>query len=115
MSVFPPVVHGVLREHYLLFGATGAVAMVVGSLSAWLGAQFGARRVLREMREAQLATGDEIAGRFRELGQSLEDVALEVERLAEGQRFTARVLTERSAISPLPPAPTKPPGETTPH
>ena len=117
MSAFPPLLYGTLREHYLLlFGAAGAVSMVVGAVSAAVGARFGARRMLRELREAQLLTGGENAAHFRELKQSLEDVAIEVERLAEGQRFTARVLAERSAIAPpSAPAPRKAAGETTPH
>jgi hypothetical protein len=34
--------------------------------------------------------------RLVELQQAVDDVAIEVERVAEGQRFTARLLTERS-------------------
>lgn len=114
MSVFPPILNGTLRGHDLLFfGAAGALSMVVGMTGAWLGARFGMRRALREMRQAQLITGGENAARFHELTQSLEDVALEVERIAERQRFTARVLTERgSAGGPLPSARR---GSVTPH
>ena len=117
MSFFPPMINGTLREHYLLlFGVAGAVSMLVGAVSAWFGAQFGARRLMRDLREAQSLSAGENAARFNELKQSLEDVGLEVERLAEGQRFTARVLAERSAAAPpASPAPRRAPGEVTPH
>jgi hypothetical protein len=117
MSVFPPLINGTLREHYLLlFGAAGAVSVVVGAVSAWFGAQFGARRLMRDLRESQSLITGENAARLNELKQSLEDVGLEIERLAEGQRFTARVLVERSsAAPPAPPAPRRGPGEVTPH
>ena len=119
MSVLPHIINGTLREHYvLLFGTAGAFSLVVGSIGAWFGAQFGARRLLRDLRESQSLNAGENATRFHELKQSLEDVALEVERLAEGQRFTARVLAERSAMVPPPsavPAPRLAAGEVTPH
>jgi hypothetical protein len=48
----------------------------------------------------------EVAGRLERIEQSLEAVAIEVERISEGQRFTTKLLSEGrgSAASQLPPA-----------
>ena len=114
MSVFPPLLNGTLREHYLLlFGAAGAVSIVVGTASAWIGAQFGARRLARRIAEGQSLASGENAARFHELTQVVEGIALEVERISEGQRFATKLLSERAA-QPLP-APRREPGVATPH
>ena len=55
---------------------------------------------------------DEIADRLARLENSVDSTAIEVERISEAQRFTARVLTERSAAPALA---EKPRGYTTPH
>ena len=55
---------------------------------------------------------DEIAERLARLENSVDSTAIEVERISEAQRFTARVLTERSAAPSLT---DKPRGYTTPH
>lgn len=114
MSVFPPIIAGTLREHYiLLFGAAGAVSLVVGSVSAWIGAQFGARRLAKRIAEAQSLASGENAAHLRELTQAMEGIALEVERISEGQRFTARLLSEGPAQAS--PVRRREPGVTTPH
>ena len=114
MSVFPPIVNGTLREHYLLlFGAAGAISMLVGSVSAWIGAQLGARRLAKRIAEAQSLASGENAARLNELTQVMEGIALEVERISEGQRFTAKLLSERGA-QPMP-TPRRESGIVTPH
>lgn len=114
MTVFPPILHGTLREHYLLlFGAAGAISMVVGSLSAWIGAQFGAKRLAKRIAESQSLASGENAARFHELTQVMEGVALEVERISEGQRFATKLLSERAAQTLG--APRREPEMTTPH
>ena len=45
----------------------------------------------------------EIRGRLGQLQQAVDATAIEVERLSEGQRFTAKLLAERVAdIAPIP-------------
>jgi hypothetical protein len=39
---------------------------------------------------------ENIEMRLVQLQQAVDDVAIEVERIAEGQRFTAKLLAERS-------------------
>jgi hypothetical protein len=41
-----------------------------------------------------------IEGRLAEMQQSLDAVAVEVERISEGQRFTSKLLAERGAAQP---------------
>ena len=105
------------REHYLLLvGAAGVVAMLTGAVSAWLGAYFGGRVAARRLREAQSIQFERSTAEIAALRQAVDVVAVEVERLAEGQRFTARLLAERAEARPLPPLGARPsPGTITPH
>jgi hypothetical protein len=41
-----------------------------------------------------------IEGRLAEMQQSLDAVAVEVERISEGQRFTSKLLAERGTAQP---------------
>ena len=117
-ELFPQYFDGTLREHYLLlFGSAGAVAIVVGGLSAWLGAWWGARRAARRAAEeaSLLGPGPRLELRLEQLAQSVDLIALEVERIAEAQRFAARLLAERqSSSAPAAPA-RRDPGVITPH
>ena len=113
VDLFPPYFDGTLREHYLLlFGSAGAIALVVGSVSAWLGAWLGGRRALAKAlreaphREARLADDG-----LTQLAESIDLIGLEVERIAEAQRFTARLLSERQTVPP----PRRDQGVITPH
>ena len=98
--MLPHILNGTLREHYLLlFGVAGGLAAVVGFVAAWLGAQFGARRAARLVAQEAIAAGRlGLEQNFGSLVQAVDAIALEVERLSEGQRFTARLLTERPIL-----------------
>lgn len=45
---------------------------------------------------------DDIANRLNRLDTSVDTIAVEVERISEAQRFTAKVLADRSGGSVLP-------------
>jgi hypothetical protein len=100
MEIFPPIWNGTLREHYLLlFSVAGSIGLVAGFAGAWLGARFASKRMTQELRE-NLPSADQqrlASTQLLELAQALDAVALEVERLSEGQRFTARLLAERTS------------------
>lgn len=100
----PDVLFGTLRDHYiLLFSAAGLFALGIGFVGAWLGAHFGARSALRR----GVADADRTLARqedLRLLGDELQTLMLEVERMSEGQRFVAKLLAERSDPSALPSA-----------
>ncbi len=54
-------------------------------------------------REAQQRLHPEVAARLERMEQAIDTIAVEVERIAEGQRFTTRLLSERgSAPAALP-------------
>ena len=114
MDFLPPMIHGTLREHYLLlFGSAGLFALGAGYLGAWLGARRATRAALRtlEARSAEVVSATQV----RSLEASLETIGLEVERMAEAQRFVARVLVERQDAVPAPTRPRREPDHITPH
>lgn len=75
---------------------TNAV-IVLGAFSLWLG--YRARR--------RSLPDDELTTQLRELRQSIDTLAVEVERIGESQRFTARLLNDatsmRATFPPVPP------------
>jgi len=114
----PHVLFGTLRDHYLLlFGAAGSFALTAGLLGAWLGARFGARAALRHSVAdtlVGLATQADVHG----LKDEFQALLVEVERIAEGQRFVAKLLAERveaATSAPAPPRSRREPGTVTPH
>ena len=117
MLQLPHVIFGTLREHYvMLFGAAGLLAATCGFAAAWVGARFGARAGARQALAADPRLG--VSGpdrRIDDLMASVEAVALEVERMAEGQRFTAKLLSERVERTSSPPSSRREPGSITPH
>ena len=113
MDIFPPLIHGTLREHYLLlFGSAGAFAMAAGFVGAWWGARRATRAAFRKL---EATTAEALnAGQLRALLDSVEAIGLEVERVAEAQRFVAKVLVERNEAVPTPPS-RREPNQITPH
>ena len=61
-----------------------------------------ARRI--EAKPAASVPGD-VAARLERMEQAIDSIAVEVERISEGQRFTTKLLAERVP----PPAPAAPP------
>ena len=105
------------REKYIvLAGIAGMVALLIGMLGGWLGAYIGglfaARRAVRKsFAEVHQQTADP---RIASLAISVDAMSLEVERIAEAQRFLVRLLSERETDHlHLPPA--RPSGTATPH
>jgi hypothetical protein len=93
---FPPMWNGTLREHYLLlFSVAGGVAVLAGLLGAWLGAHFGTRRVVRQLLDAMpSAERQELTTiQLSQLAQAVDAMSIEIERLSEGQRYAAKLLT----------------------
>src|SRR5439155_19272786 len=101
----PHVLFGTLRDHYLLlFGAAGSFGLVAGLLGAWLGARFGARAALRHS-VADTFVGLATQADVRAIGDEFQALLIEVERIAEGQRFVAKLLAERGEPATLAPPP----------
>ena len=87
------------------FGFVGA------TIGAYFGGRIGARRALAAMRrEPQLVANDHLD----EVRNALDAIAVEVERISEGQRFTARLVADRVAQN-APVTHHRDPGSVTPH
>ena len=88
-----------------LGGMTMIIAIVVGRplVSAW------AKKLENESKRPALPA--EIANRLERMEQSIDAIAVEVERISEGQRFTTKLLAD-STNTPLPPATDRLPGST---
>jgi hypothetical protein len=96
-SIFHSIFHGPLRERdAMMLLMAGGVALFVGSISAWLGAHFGARRAVgRAFRDKIEIPAIVTEVRYDELSRSVDAIALEVERISEAQRYVAKLLAER--------------------
>lgn len=115
LELFPTVWNGTLREHYLLlFSVAGSIALGAGFVGAWLGARFASRRMIQELRETLPGAQQQemTNAQLGELSNAVDAMSLEVERLAEGQRFTARLLADGAHARH---APVRAPGVVTPH
>jgi hypothetical protein len=62
-----------------------------------------ARKLDREAMQPKLPP--EILGRLEHMELAIDSIAVEVERISEGQRFTTKLLSERPSTLPSPPAP----------
>ena len=80
-----------------LGGMTMVLAIVIGRplVSAW------AKKLENESRKPALDPG--VATRLERMEQAIDSIAVEVERISEGQRFTTKLLAD-STHTPLPPA-----------
>ena len=80
------------------------VAIVFGTLSLVLFplARAWARRIDGRGGAPQAVSSDVMA-RLDRIERAVESVAVEVERISEGQRFVTRVLAERAEHAKLPP------------
>lgn len=69
--------------------------LLLGAYPVWrLTQRRDARRTWRWGRSATPASSPEITDRLAHLEQSVDAVAIEVERIGEGQRFVTRLFTE---------------------
>jgi hypothetical protein len=126
-SIFHSVFHGMRERDALLLVAAAGIALFLGTISAWLGAHFGARRAVKRAFRDRIEIPTIVSEvRYDELARSIDAIAVEVERISEAQRFTAKLLAERANTTVSAPAvtaasvsaaaiPRREPGITTPH
>jgi GNAT superfamily N-acetyltransferase len=82
----------------------------------WLSARRRAEKaeaIVHELTVMPALRGEGVGHSTAQLGQAIDAIALEVERISEGQRFTTRLLSERREAGAAPSAP--PPRVVTPH
>lgn len=72
------------------------VALICGSVTV-IGVPI-ARAYARRMERGPATSGipNEVNARLERMEQSLDSIAIEVERISEGQRFTTKLLAERN-------------------
>jgi hypothetical protein len=106
-----------LREQLAVFTAA-VVALALGfgfvgaSIGAYFGGRIGARRAVAMMRrEPSLVDSTQMD----EVRNALDAIAVEVERISEGQRFTARLVADRVGQGAAASAHRRDPGSITPH
>ena len=75
-----------------------AISIVPITAIGWPIARAYARRVEQESTRAQIPT--EVTARLERMEQAIDSIAVEVERISEGQRFTTKLLSERTAPPP---------------
>ena len=82
---------------------------LLGFLFAFASLAVGARLLLPLVRayakrvESRADAGrvpDEVKSRLESMEQAIDSIAVEVERISEGQRFTTRLLTEKTRSLP---------------
>jgi hypothetical protein len=76
--------------------ATGAGVIALWGVARWIGS-----RTSRKPPEGQPALNSD--ARLERLETAIDAIAIEVERISESQRFTAKIMAERSP-NQLPPA-----------
>ena len=84
----PDVRHGPPEEVFVLSGIFLFVAIFPISIAF-------ARRIWRRSAAAVSTLPHDIVERFTQIDQAVESIAVEVERIGEGQRFITRVLSEQ--------------------
>src|SRR3954468_9485286 len=85
----PPIErHGPPEEVFVLGGIFMFVAFMPISIAY-------ARRIWRRSAAAVAAIPQDIIDRFTQIDQAVESIAVEVERIGEGQRFITRVLSDQ--------------------
>jgi hypothetical protein len=77
----------------IVLSAFGTVTYII----RFIAQQFGARRDPLHRSELAGVHDDRLA----RLEQAVESIAIEVERISEGQRFTTKLLTERAQADQL--------------
>ena len=85
-------------EPFLMFFGVAFFPVTVTLTTLWLAARRRAEkaeRIVHELAIAPALRGEHAGAASAQLGQAIDAIALEVERISEGQRFTTRLLSER--------------------
>lgn len=82
-----------------VFNFAGVMVVCLSSLWAVTVIWARTRHSLRAPQQPTTLKSDNFDERFVQLQQSVDAIAVEVERMAEGQRFSARLLAESSRPS----------------
>ena len=78
------------------------MTVIVCSISVLAAVYVGARWVIAASKRHEQGTSRLSDGRLEQIQQSLDSIAIEVERITEAQRFTAKLMAERAEAPKLP-------------
>lgn len=85
-------------EMAAVFVPLGFFAMIIAIVVGRPMVQAMAKRVENESKRPQLPT--EVLARLERMEQSIDSIAVEVERISEGQRFTTKLLSDVRDAAP---------------
>ena len=83
-----------------VFGQVAAI--VVGLLASVCGISVATYRSVKRIDNGHLKPAADVTRQITDLQQSVDAIAVEVERIAEAQRFMARLESERESRQALP-------------
>jgi hypothetical protein len=72
-------------------------SLITGCITLGLWAQAWASRSRRDREPPSVPRLDGIEARLARMQEALDTIAIEIERVTEGQRFTAKLLAERAS------------------
>jgi hypothetical protein len=78
------------------------MCVIIASLGGLAGIYVGTRWALAATKRRELGPSRLDDNRLEQLQQSVDSIAIEVERIAEAQRFSAKLLAGRDAESRIP-------------
>ena len=105
-----PVEVKLIEGFFVFVSLLTGLGCVTGIIVTWI-----KRKDRKAVASPELANRlSEISDRLARLDSSIDTIAVEVERISEAQRFTARVLAERPSTGRLQEG-VRPPGTATPH
>lgn len=90
---FPVDPQAIIREAIPIFGMT--LSMIVVIFIGWPIARAFARRIDRR-NEVGVIRAEDLQPQIRQLQESIDTMAVELERISESQRFQAKLLAERA-------------------
>jgi hypothetical protein len=77
-------------------------AISVGIIAAACGISVATYRSVKRIDRQNVAPSGDLPGQIEQLQQSIDTIAVEVERIAEAQRYMARLESERESRHALP-------------
>lgn len=80
----------------------GVMAVIVGTIAALAGIWVVMKWTLGSSKRRELGAARHDDARLEQLQQSIDAIAIEVERIAEAQRFSAKLLAGRAEESRIP-------------
>ena len=86
-----------------LVAIVGGLAFIPTCLGVWFWGRGHLHKIEAATKAAPPLSG-EVLMRLERMEQGIDAIAMEVERISEGQRFTTKLMSERAPLAALPPS-----------